>query len=209
LTDTIIMMNFGERLYSILKERGIKANELASRLNMDPSYLSRLRHGKRHPSRATLVAISKALGVPIDELLGLPSAPMPDGRMVPVISWVQAGRIREPQDPYNVGESGEEPPLAAYTTDPAAFALRVQGDSMEPEFVDGDIIVVSPSVDITSGDYCVFKSNGKAAFKQFKRYEDTVILRPLNSRYPDLVIQGDDPDKLEIIGKVVQKMKRY
>ncbi|MBI5326824.1 MAG: transcriptional regulator, partial [Deltaproteobacteria bacterium] len=43
--------------------------------------------------------------------------------------------------------------------------------------------------------------------KQLKKYGDTVVLHPLNPKYPDMEITAKH--KYRIVGKVVEKKKRY
>ncbi len=71
--------------------------------------------------------------------------------------------------------------------DPQAFAAHVVGDSMEPEYHEGDIVVFSPNAQVHAGDDCFirFEADGGTTFKRF--YQDsqtTVRLQPLNSKYP-------------------------
>ncbi len=105
------------------------------------------------------------------------------------------------------------------TTDCSAhepFALRVLGDSMEPEFPDGVIIIVDPSGVIETGCYVLaeisdadIKSNKSAQgkteegyiFRQFVVEEDRCYLKPLNPGYATIEIAGRDAVK----GVVVQK----
>lgn len=70
--------------------------------------------------------------------------------------------------------------------DPQAFAAHVVGDSMEPEFHEGDIVVFSPNTPIHPGNDCFvrFEGDGGTTFKRF--YQDseaTIRLQPLNSKY--------------------------
>jgi SOS-response transcriptional repressor LexA len=87
------------------------------------------------------------------------------------------------------------------------FALYVKGDSMEPEFQDGDIIVVNPHMKADHNDYVIVRNDEEeATFKQLKKYEKTCVLHPLNPKYPDIVLS--DKKQYKIIGKVVEKVKR-
>jgi SOS-response transcriptional repressor LexA len=86
------------------------------------------------------------------------------------------------------------------------FALRVKGDSMAPEFNEGEIIVVNPDVCIEPNDYVIaINHDDEAIFKQYKKYQDVHILHSLNPKYPDIEMD----DRYRLIGKVVEKKKRY
>lgn len=87
------------------------------------------------------------------------------------------------------------------------FALRVKGDSMEPEFNDGDILIVSPTAKAGNGDYIVAKNDEEeATFKQYKRYDNTRILHPLNPKYIDIIPNKDQ--EYRIVGVVMEKRYR-
>lgn len=69
---------------------------------------------------------------------------------------------------------------------PNAFALYVRGDSMEPEFSEGDIILVDPAEEAASGDFVVVRldDEAEATFKQLIIDGSRRYLKPLNPRYP-------------------------
>lgn len=51
------------------------------------------------------------------------------------------------------------------------------------------LLIVSPASKAGNGDYVVAKtSEEEATFRQHKRYDNTRILHPLNSRYEDIVL---------------------
>ncbi len=90
----------------------------------------------------------------------------------------------------------------------SVFALRIKGDSMEPEFREGDVVIVNPHVEAKPGDYVVVKNDEEeATFKQLKKFGDTLVLHPLNSKYEDIELKKGV--KYRIVGKVVKKEKRY
>ena len=113
-------------------------------------------------------------------------APGPDIRgTVPLLSSIQAGAFREVLDS---GYSGEEGVTMIPTTVPVnryTFALRVQGDSMEPRFTEGMLLIVEPELDAQHGDYVIVKNGGdETTFKQLAKDGSDWFLKPLNPRYP-------------------------
>ncbi len=111
--------------------------------------------------------------------------PGPDIRgKVPLISWVQAGDFAEVVDLLHPGEAFE---WIETTVQQRAhtFALRVQNDSMEPDFPAGTILIVEPELDAHAGDYVIAKNGDEeATFKQLVRDGGDWYLKPLNPRYP-------------------------
>lgn len=102
---------------------------------------------------------------------------------VPVISWVQAGTYKETVDLFEPGDAEDwietTVPIREHT-----FALRIQGDSMEPNFQAGMLVVVEPDLDPQPGDYVIVKNGDEATFKQLVKDGGDWYLKPLNPRYP-------------------------
>jgi len=84
-----------------------------------------------------------------------------------------------------------------------AFALMVLGDSMAPEFVDGDIIIIEPEGLASDGSYVLAQLDGEWIFRQLRRRGDNWQLQALNPAYPAQEIADLAPVK----GVVIQKSK--
>lgn len=63
-------MEFGERLLLVLKEREITQRELAEKININETALSRYVNGSRKPRMDILVNIARALNVSVEYLTG-------------------------------------------------------------------------------------------------------------------------------------------
>jgi len=120
-------------------------------------------------------------------------SPLSAGRMVPVINKVSAGYPSDFNDlDYPVGIADDYvrcPDLH----DPNTFAVRVVGDSMEPKFREGDIVVFSPAAEVHSGDDCFirFEMPHETSFKRvFFEPDDKIRLQPRNEKYPPTVVDG-------------------
>jgi phage repressor protein C with HTH and peptisase S24 domain len=77
--------------------------------------------------------------------------------------------------------------------DPNAFAVRVVGDSMEPRFREGDIVVFSPASEVRNGDDCFirFATPHETTFKRvFFEPSNKVRLQPRNEKYPPTIVDG-------------------
>jgi SOS-response transcriptional repressor LexA len=82
-----------------------------------------------------------------------------------------------------------------------AFALLVLGDSMEPEFREGDVIVIEPEGLATDGSFVLARPDGEWTFRQLVAGASGWQLRPLNSRYPAVELG----DLSAVRGVVIQK----
>lgn len=70
------------------------------------------------------------------------------------------------------------------------FALQVLGDSMQPEFMDGVVIIVDPEGVVRDGCYVVAQHNDEFTFRQYRFHEDRHYLVPLNDLYKTEEIAG-------------------
>jgi len=121
------------------------------------------------------------------------SPPLSPGRLVPVINKVAAGYPADFNDlNYPVGIADDYvrcPDLH----DPNAFAVRVVGDSMQPKFLQGDIVVFSPATEVHNGDDCFIRlaTPHETAFKRvFFEPKNQVRLQPRNEKYSPIIIDG-------------------
>lgn len=98
-------------------------------------------------------------------------------------------------DNYTVLEVGEEVPAEA------DFGIRISGDSMEPQFINGQIVWVQQQETLLTGDIGIFFLNGNAYCKKLKDDTDGLFLVSLNTKYTPIKIK--ETDTLKIFGKVV------
>lgn len=161
------------------------------------------------PNVDSVVAIAQYFGVSVDYLLGLETPAVPvdplaadlakldeHGReLVRAIINVELGKKKEPpvvERPKKViplfpaaagpGEPIDGEPLDEYEVDadsPAQFAVKISGDSMEPELHDGEIVLCRrkrPEV----GELAVMMVNGTMLVKQYITDGVNIYLRSLN-----------------------------
>lgn len=83
----------------------------------------------------------------------------------------------------------------------ADFVIPIKGDSMEPNYQDGDLVFIQTSVDLNDGVIGVFNYNGEAYIKQLVIDEEQAYLHSLNPDYKDMPITPDTD--FRIIGEVV------
>lgn len=95
-----------------------------------------------------------------------------------------------------------EPELSACAA-AEPFALMVLGDSMEPEFAEGEVILIEPEGLATDGSYVLAQLDGEWIFRQLARAGEGWQLRALNPAYP----AADIPDLGAVKGVIIQKSK--
>lgn len=89
-----------------------------------------------------------------------------------------------------------------------AFALKIEGDSMEPRFMAGDVIIIDPALKCETGDFCIFKLNDEITFKRLVEHDSEIRLVALNDKYPDIVIRKERKVNFEVIGRVIDLKPR-
>ncbi len=82
-----------------------------------------------------------------------------------------------------------------------SFALRVLGDSMAPEFVEGEIIIIEPDGALRDGCFVLAQQAGEWTFRQLQRAGDAWRLHALNPDYADQALD----DLGAIHGVIIQK----
>ena len=85
------------------------------------------------------------------------------------------------------------------------FALRVVGDSMEPEFKDGCIILIDPSGVARAGSYVLAQQGEEFIFRQLAQADGVFYLAALNKTYPDVALPNGLRD---VRGVIVQQAGR-
>ncbi len=81
------------------------------------------------------------------------------------------------------------------------FALRVLGDSMEPEFKEGEVIIVEPLSTAEENSYVIALYNDEYIFRRLSSNNNRWHLAPLNDSYPTIEI-----DSLSVVkGRVISK----
>lgn len=202
------------RLKELRAERGLNQTELARELGTTQSNISGWETGKWEADNTALQQIADFFGVTVDYLLGRSdsrTAPLPSDGVIeyPVIGSVRAGMggnvVSE--------ETGDTRLVAASAVHGRAddyFVLRVRGDNMYPEVLDGDCVLVRKTPSVESGSMAVVLYDGDCATVKWVRYvegEDWVDLVPNNPTFPPARISGADLENCKILGEVVDIMR--
>jgi len=115
-----------------------------------------------------------------------------------------------------MGSQAQSPPLSAMAPDPhtgacgggESFALMVYGESMAPEFLHGEIIIIEPEGLAKDGAYVFAQLDDEWTFRQLVRTKAGWCLHALNPAFPDLPICDLSPVKGVIIQKSVPGRRR-
>jgi phage repressor protein C with HTH and peptisase S24 domain len=186
-------------LDTLAAENGLSASGLARRAGLDPTTFNpskrRMPDGRaRWPSTESLSKALDATGTNLSEFSSLvageralTSSRVTQARRIPLIGLAQAGGDGYFDDGgYPIGGSWDEVTLPE-VGDPHAYALEISGDSMEPVFRDGDMVIVSPAAPIRRGDRVVVRTvaDEVMAKELARRSARRVDLRSLNPLHLD------------------------
>ena len=127
-------------------------------------------------------------------------------RKIPLLTWQQMGQMTTSKDLPGVIHAE----AMVETTDVSGtrtVALKVQDDSMEPLFSEGEMIFVNPDLEWKPGDYVIaHRPDGHLEtmiLRQVKPIGSQCMLHPLNRKYDDLPVTKQG----EVWGKVVRLRK--
>jgi len=184
-------------LDTLAAEYGLSASGLAKRSGLDATTFNpskrRMPDGRaRWPSTESLAKVLDATGASLELFTSLVtgSATVTTARpprRIPLLGLAQAGGDGFFDDAgFPVGGSWDEVSLPEIG-DPHAYALEIAGDSMEPVFRDGDMVVISPAAPIRRGDRVVLRSiAGEVMAKQLaRRSAKRIELKSLNPEHRD------------------------
>lgn len=186
-------------------ENGLSASALARCSGLDPTTFNRskrvTREGKlRWPSTESIAKILGATGADLQVFVSYVDGGSLPKRSTnfPVIGFAQAGSDGYFDDAgYPAGGGWDEIPFPD-VGDPHAYALEISGDSMEPVYRDGDLVIVSPQASVRRGDRVVARTrNGEILAKLLRRRTARNIdLQSLNPLHEDRVLAVEDVDWL-------------
>ncbi|ENV08949.1 geranylgeranyl reductase [Acinetobacter proteolyticus] len=207
-------MSLHERIKQKLDEKNLKAADLARATKKSAVSAKKWLDGVSIPTADNLKTIAKYLGVTDDWLLyGGKEQQIVDNnvsnkpaRLAPVLSWVQAGSFTNVQA-VDMSQVEEWLPLPEECTN--CFYLKVQGISNQPEFLEGDYILVDPDVyysDMQSGDMIVVRKFEDATFKKLViETDNSRYLQALNPEFKPNIIPLDE--NCHFVGQVIDCMR--
>lgn len=215
------MRHFGSLIRAMRAERGWSQDDLARRSGLHANTIRKVERTCPTPEdvqESTKVCLAHGFGLSVETLVGQYQRPVvpqqrgEPGGGIPIINRVPAG----PAVDYEHMELDQGiawdyvARIGSGIHDSTAFAFVVVGDSMLPEFQDGDTVVCSPESPIADGDpvFVRFGSerDSMCTFKRLYDRGDAVELVPDNRRYQPMIVLKE---QIVRMSKVVAKWVRY
>ena len=187
------MSDLSARLFNLQKKLGIRQKaKIAEMLGCSRTMLYNYEQGDPHPPIELLSILAELeAGAGIEQMstnggmLGAaPNSSVWPVKLIPVLSWAHAGEAAA----YDEIPASWQEKIPTECRDPKAFAVRLEGDSMEstsgPSFREGDFLIVQPSETAHSGCLVVARfANDGIIFRRFEMTGKTITLVPFNTRY--------------------------
>lgn len=198
------------RLKFLRNEKGESLEKIAKYLNVTLQTISNYELEKRDMTPDTIIKLSEYYNVSTDYLLGKTDkrTTSNSSAVVLVYGTIPAGVPMEMIE--NIIDT-EEIDANMLKGGKQYFGLKIKGNSMFPEYLEGDTIICEKVENCENGQDCIVMVNGNdGTFKRVFKNENGIILQPLNSQYQPMIYSNEQIDKLpiKIIGKVVELRRK-
>jgi repressor LexA len=188
---------------------GLSQTELAERVGYSgKSTIAKIEAGIVDLGEKKLERIANALNTTSAELMGMTGIISQRPNVLPLYGSVCAGdgifaddRIEEWIDAGN----------SRYSKD-THFILRIKGESMIPDFQDGDLVIVRKQDTAEDGDIVIAIVNGdEGVCKKFKKYKGGMALVSLNPLFEPRYFSEEEVTGIpvRIVGKVVELKRTF
>lgn len=186
---------------ALAARRGLSASGLARAAGLDPTTFNKSKRqapdGKpRWPSTESVSRALAAADASWDEFAALLAGrPGGAGRAIPIVGMARAGAdgfFDEQGFPVGADETVRFPDLG----EDRVYALEIAGDSMEPMYRAGDIVIVQPGAAVRRGDRVVVRTRAGEVMAKLlgRRNEQTVELVSLNPAHKPREIPAAEID---------------
>lgn len=219
---------FGKKLREIRKKHHLTMDELANKLNekydtkISKSMISRWESGQTDPSITNVKYLMQLFKVDYSYFIDdkpYNSSETDDERLhvsepkfeylskhnkhivhIPILGTIACGEpilAEQNIEGYTTELFDEEP-------DGTLFALKCQGDSMEPKIPNGATVIVreQPTVEDDEIAAVLVDDNEEATLKRIKHIGNQVMLMPENQKYDPIILNKENPGR--ILGKVIK-----
>ena len=184
----------GNMIALIRKQKNVTKTKLAELTGINIGHLTHIEKGERNPSHRALYSICKALDIPYEELY-----------------YTYDKELTEEQKKYNYINyiSYDQVPLFSNVDDfikcpseykNAAFAIKIQDDSMAPVITKGTVVYVEMAGLLSNKDIGLFRVNDRFLIRRFLYRKNEILLRAEDKTFEDIKVSTID--NFKILGKI-------
>lgn len=195
----------GDNIKKYRKASSYTQKDLANLLKVKPTTVASWEQGRNKPLMDKVTKLTNIFGVSLTDLVGSDQENevtdyfSQKPRMVPLLGTIAMGAPITAEQ--NIEKYIPEYMMDRYADD-TLFALRCQGDSMYPLIPNGAIATIRQQTDVEDGEIAAVLINGEATLKKVLHVGKTVVLRPANPDYKDIILDKDHPGT--ILGKMIK-----
>lgn len=197
-------MSIADNIKTLRLKEKLSQAELGKIAGVTDKAVSTWESGLKIPRMGAVEKMAGYFGVPKSAILddnfssAIPAGfePLPQMTQVPLVGRIACGQ------PITA-EQNIESVIGVPLTWHADFALTCRGDSMQPRYLDGDIVCIRRQPEVENGQIAAVRIGEEATLKRFYRQGDTVTLQAENPAYPPLVYQKEELNNIAIEGCVV------
>lgn len=195
----------GDNIKKYRKASSYTQKDLANLLKVKPTTVASWEQGRNKPLMDKVTKLTNIFGVSLTDLVGSDQENevtdyfSKKPRMVPLIGTIAMGAPITAEQ--NIEKYIPEYMMDRYADD-TLFALRCKGNSMYPLIPDGAIATIRQQSDVEDGEIAAVLINGEATLKKVLHVGKTVVLRPANPEYKDIILDKDHPGT--ILGKMIK-----
>jgi phage repressor protein C with HTH and peptisase S24 domain len=123
----------------------------------------------------------------------------------PIIAYAQGGEGAYPED---LGHA--VPRIAVPCKDPNCYVLELEGNSMEPVYLEGDLLVVAPNMEPMNNDLVIVKTvEEEVFFKKLKKPARGEIFQfhSFNPHHPPLHLTPEQIYRVSVVHSVIRPLK--
>lgn len=225
----------GNKIKQIRLDMGLTLEAFGKKFNTSKGNVLGWEKGKNSPNKERLKAIADYAGISVGELTGVAQkldydsiqkqlaelrqeiastkqpATLPPAHKttkkairINVYGSIPAGI---PIEAVEDVEDWEEIPAEMAAGGKEFIALKVKGDSMWPQYLEDDVVIIQLQPDCESGDDCAVYVNGyDVTLKTVKKADGQITLKPINPSYPPKTYKH--PGEIKILGKVVELRRK-
>lgn len=172
---------FGNVLKNLRESIGMNQEELSEKFGISKSTIGMYETNKREPNFELLKEFANFFNVSTDYLLEQikkDDLANFDIIQIPLLGKIQAG---VPTEMFLDIIDYIDIPADMARGNKELFALKTKGKSMEPNFIEGDILIFEKTEDCENGQFCAVAVNGDdATFKKVTKTDAGIMLQPLN-----------------------------
>lgn len=172
---------FGNVLKTLRESIGMNQEELSEKFGISKSTIGMYETNKREPNFELLKEFARFFNVSTDYLLE--QIKKDDLSNFDIIQIPLLGKIAAGYPTTMFADVIDYIDIPADMTrgNKELFALKTKGKSMEPNFIEGDILIFEKTEDCENGQFCAVAVNGDdATFKKVTKTDAGIMLQPLN-----------------------------